>query len=302
MAFSRAAGYANLPQGNFTPVIYSQKVLKFFRKASVVEDITNTDYSGEIANFGDTVKIIMEPSVTVSSYLRGSVVTPTDLDDDEVQMTIDKANAFAFKVDDIEERQSHVNWSPLASSSAAYSLKDAYDDEVLTYMVSQVDSSNVYGSNGSPIDTGFDAGEVDPVNVIARLARLLDDANVPEEGRWLVARPTFYEQLGQSTSKVMDSSVVGDEKSQLRNGKLTDRMVHGFRLYKSNNLDNPSGSNATHYALAGHMSSTATASQIAKTETFRDPDSFADVVRGLHLYGRKVLRSTALALAYLKID
>ena len=102
MAFGTAAGYGNLPSGNFAPEIFSQKVLKFFRRASVVEDITNTDYAGEIENFGDTVRIIKEPTVTVSSYTRGSVVNAQDLADDQITMVVDNANAFAFKIDDIE--------------------------------------------------------------------------------------------------------------------------------------------------------------------------------------------------------
>ena len=105
MAFDTAAGYANLPSGNFAPSIFSQKVLKFFRRASVAEDITNTDYTGEIENFGDTVNIIKEPTLTVSAYTRGSVVNPQDLADDQVTMTVDQANAFAFKIDDIEENR-----------------------------------------------------------------------------------------------------------------------------------------------------------------------------------------------------
>ena len=123
MAFNSASGHNNLPSGNFTPEIFSQKVLKFFRRASVAEDITNTDYAGEIENFGDTVRIIKEPTITVSSYARGAVVNPQDLADDQTTMVVDQANAFAFKIDDIEERQSHVNFEALATSSGAYSLK-----------------------------------------------------------------------------------------------------------------------------------------------------------------------------------
>lgn len=304
MAFPSASGYGNLPSGNFTPVIYSQKVLKFLRRTSVVEDITNTDYAGEIQSYGDTVNIILEPTVAVTPYTRGSVLVPTDLADDQTQLIIDKANAFAFKVDDIEVRQSHINWQPLAQSAAAYALKDAFDAEVLSTMVSGVNSTNTYGDGTTPIDVGFDTSEVDPVNVLARLSRLLDSQNVPEDNRFIVARPAFYEQLAQSASKVMDMSVIkfGDE-SALRNGKVTKYPVHGFKLYKSNNLTTPTGAGSpTDYVLAGHMSSTAVAAQIAKTEVIRDPNSFGDVVRGLHVYGRKVLRSECLALATIKID
>ena len=111
-----ASGYQNLPSGNWVPAVYSQKVQKFFRRASVVEDITNTDYAGEIENFGDTVKIIKEPTITVRDYARGQTVDTQILADDQITMTVDQGSYFAFKVDDIEERQSHVNFEALATS------------------------------------------------------------------------------------------------------------------------------------------------------------------------------------------
>ena len=134
MAFSKAAGYGNLPNGNFSPIIYSKQVQLAFRKSSIVEAITNSDYFGEIANMGDSVKVIKEPEITVKSYARGTTITPQDLDDEEFSLTIDKANYFAFKVDDIEEAHSHVNFSSLASDRAAYRLSDNFDQEVLGYM------------------------------------------------------------------------------------------------------------------------------------------------------------------------
>ena len=131
MAFSAAAGHGNLPNGNFSPVIYSKQVQLAFRKASVVEAITNSDYFGEIAQMGDSVKIIKEPEITVKSYARGTTITPQDLDDEDFSLTIDKANYFAFKVDDIEEAHSHVNFGSLASDRAAYRLSDQFDQDVL---------------------------------------------------------------------------------------------------------------------------------------------------------------------------
>ena len=119
MAFSTATGYGNLPNGNFSPVIYSKQVQVAMRKASIVEAITNSDYFGEIANMGDSVKIIKEPEITVKAYARGTTITPQDLDDEEFSLTIDKANYFAFKVDDIEEAHSHVNFQQLATDRAA---------------------------------------------------------------------------------------------------------------------------------------------------------------------------------------
>ena len=299
MAFSSAGGYTNLPNGNWAPAIYSQKVLKFFRTASVVEDITNTDYAGEIENFGDTVKIIKEPTITVSSYTRGSVLSPQDLQDDQLTLVVDQGNAFAFKVDDIEERQSHVNWESLATSSGAYALKNEFDTNIIAAMVSG--AGTTVGSDGSGQDVGFGSGEVDPVNILANHARRLNSSDVPEENRWFLAPPQFWEQAGQTSSKLMDSSVTGDGASPLRNGKIHAGKIQGFSCYMTNNFAASSTSNY-YKVLSGHMSAVATASHIAKTEVVRDPDSFADIVRGLHVFGRKVIRSKALLVEHILID
>ena len=299
MAIGKAGGYNNLPSGNWLPAIYSQKVQKFFRTASVVEDITNTDYAGEIENFGDTVNIIKEPTISVSSYTRGGQINIQNLADDQLQLVVDQANAFAFKVDDIEERQAHVNWEALATSSGAYALKDSYDGNVIAAMVSG--AGTTVGSDGSGTDTGFGTSEEDPANILANAAKRMHGADVPTDNRWFLGTPEFYEQLGNSSAKLMDASVTGDSKSPLRNGNVLEGQVNGFKLYMTNNFAASTTSNY-YKVLYGHMSSTATANAIAKTEVVRDPDSFADIVRGLHVFGRKVLRSTALHCRHLLID
>ena len=299
MAISKSAGYDNLPSGNFLPIIYSQKVQKFFRTASVVEDITNTDYAGEIENFGDTVNIIKEPTITVSSYTRGGQINIQNLADDQLQLTVDQANAFAFKVDDIEERQSHINFEALATSSGAYALKDSYDENVIAAMFSG--AGTTVGSDGSGTDTGFGSSETDPTDILANSAKRLHAADVPTDNRWFLGTPEFYEQLGQASAKLMDASVTGDGTSPLRNGSVLNGLVNGFKLYMTNNFAASSTSNY-YKVLYGHMSSTATANAIAKTEVVRDPDSFSDIVRGLHVFGRKVLRSEALQCRHLLID
>jgi hypothetical protein len=299
MAISKAAGYDNLPSGNWLPVIYSQKVQKFFRTASVVEDITNTDYAGEIDNYGDTVNIIKEPTISVSSYTRGGAINIQNLADDQLQMVVDQANAFAFKVDDIEERQAHVNWEALATSSGAYALKDKYDENVIAAMISG--AGTTVGSDGSGTDTGFDTSETDPLNIMANCAKRLNGNDVPMDNRWFLGSPEWYEQLAQSSAKLLDASVTGDASSPIRNGRVMDGLVQGFKLYMTNNFAASSTSNY-YKILWGHMSSTATANAIAKTEVVRDPDSFADIVRGLHVFGRKVLRSEALMIRHVLID
>ena len=302
MSVGASAGYTNLPNGKWNPSIYSQKVLKFFRRSSVAEAITNTDYAGEIENFGDTVKIIKEPTVSVSSYTRGAVVNTEDLTDTEITLTVDQGNYFAFKVDDIEERQSHVNWESLATSSGAYSLKKAYDYNVLLAISDNAATDTTsLGSASSSIsmNTGNECA-----NYLSTFARFLDQNDVPEDNRWFVANPEFYEILRQADAKLMDASVTGENQSALMNGAVTSRKIHGFTLYQTNVIttgtvgvaaDHTFGPVATSgktITLAGHMSAVCTASHIAKTEVIRDPDSFADIVRGLHVFGRKVLRGS----------
>ena len=317
MAFGTAAGYGNLPSGNFAPEIFSQKVLKFFRRASVVEDITNTDYAGEIENFGDTVRIIKEPTVTVSSYTRGSVVNAQDLADDQITMVVDNANAFAFKIDDIEERHSHVNFEALATSSGAFALKRKYDANVLQAIS---DGAGLAGADDAALSGGLTTtnsalGTASaPINVetddagiylMLLMARTLDDQSVPEENRWFVAPPIFYEKMFQAGNKIAEVQVTGDASSPLRNGLVMNGTLAGFRCYKSTALNSTAGTDqvtltgvatdaSENIILAGHMSSTSTASHIAKTEVVRSTESFSDVIRGLHVFGRKVLRPEAV--------
>ena len=297
----------------FLPSIYSKKVLNFFRKSSVVEAITNTDYAGEISAYGDSVKIIKEPVISVYDYTRGSDTTQTKLTDQELTLVVDSAKAFKFIVDDIETKMSHVNFKEVASSSAAYALKDSFDAAVIANMFSGLSATGpdhvlgadsatalaagVYDGAGS-VDLGT-SGETDPLDLMARMARLLDEQNVPEEGRWFVAGPDFYEQLSQSGSKLLSVDYNAGQGS-IRNGLVSSGKLRGFSMYKSNNI--AATSNATGKCLAGHISSTATAQTIISTEVLRDPSSFGDIVRGLHVYGSKVLRDEALVGAFYLID
>ncbi len=159
------ANFANSVSGQansyFLPAIYSKKVLNFFRKASVCEAITNTDYAGEITAYGDSVKIIKEPVISVSAYTRGSDTTATKLTDQEVNLVVDNANAFKFIVDDIETAMSHVNFKEVASSSAAYALRDAFDSAVIAEMFAGVSASSPNHILGSDNATDLAAGTFD---------------------------------------------------------------------------------------------------------------------------------------------
>ena len=142
MAFRVAAGYGNLPNGNFSPVIFSKKAQIAFRKASVVDAITNSDYFGEISQFGDTVGIMKEPDIAINDYSRGLEMETQNLVDEDFQLTIDKAKYFRFYEDDIEAKHAHHDWLALASNKAAYDLKDNYDQDVLGYMSGYKQTAN----------------------------------------------------------------------------------------------------------------------------------------------------------------
>ena len=352
MAFQSAPGWGNLPNGNFSSVIYSKKVQLALRKKTVVQGITNSDYFGEISAQGDTVRIIKEPEISVTPYGRGTQITAQDLDDEDFSLVIDKANAFAFKVDDIEEKHSHVNFMDLATNRAAYRLADQYDQEVLGYLSGYkqsalhqnadtvndiVNGTKAVATAGSdellasmklrkgsfgnittasagdhsipvaarlPGATALPTEYVSPAMLVSRMARLLDQQNVDSTGRWLVIDPVLMEVLRDEDSRLLNADF-GDSGA-LRNGLVLNNF-HGFRVYVSNNLPKVgTGPGTTGVAnqnanfgviVAGHDSAVATAEQINKTETLRDQDSFADVVRGLHLYGRKILRPEALTTA-----
>lgn len=311
--FAQNSG-SNFSGNNFMPELYSKKVLNFFRKASVAEAITNTDYAGDISAFGDSVKIIKEPVITVDQYERGGAVTATTLTDNEVTLVVDTANAFKFIVDDIETSMSHVNFKEVASSSAAYALRDAFDTGVIAKLFAGTSASapnHILGSDSASdlaagtfdgtgnLDIGYASGEHDPIDVLSHMARLLDEQSVPEEGRWFLANPEFYEQLVQSSSKLMSVDFNAGQGS-IRNGLVSSGKLRGFDMYKTNNI--AATSNAAGKCIAGHMSSTCTAQTIINTEVVRDTASFGDIVRGLHVYGAKVLRPEALVSAFYGID
>ena len=359
MAFAKASGYTNLNSGNFSPVIYSQKVQKEFRKSSVCEDITNTDYMGEIANYGDSVRIIKEPDITISTYERGTTLSPTLLTDLDFTMTIDQANYYMFKIDDIEVAHSHVNFMDLATDRAAYKLRDAFDSEVMGYLSGyKYDATNsrwiirVSGdipgtkANSSAGDTellaanrlstttfggtagsttasatvdaltsipvkadGGSAAITSPLELLNRFGRLMDAANVDTADRWFVADPVFYEILMDESSKFVDRDFGGG--SEIRNGRIGEGLVRGFKIYKSNNLPfrgtgpaTASAGSQTNFGVvvAGHMSAVSTAQQLAKTESYRSHDTFSDTVRGMQLYGRKVLRPEAIFTAHYNLS
>ena len=335
MSYFNGASTANFggnsPTGSFSPTIFSQRVLNFFRTASVVEGITNNDYFGELASFGDSVRIILEPTISVSAYTRGQAVTSQALPDNELTIQIDKANKFQFQIDDIEDKLAHVNWEQMATSSATYSLKNSYDKEVLEFMTQGAQAANIVNplatshadaqATAKVMTLGFGGGsEVDPLNLLSLLSLKLDEAEVPEEGRWVVVSPRFMELLARTDSKLL-STDYNQGEGGLKNGLVMSGKLRGFAIHKTNNAPkfltdttpgaasasddsgiieggDDAGAVSGDVIVAGHMSAVATVSCIDKMEKIRSETTFADIVRGLHVYGRAIIRPESLATAY----
>tara|TARA_R110000796_G_scaffold45852_1_gene110894 strand:- start:3824 stop:4885 length:1062 start_codon:yes stop_codon:yes gene_type:complete len=349
MAITSASGGFN---GNFSPIIYSKQAQIALRRSAVTNAITNNSYFGDIANQGDTVRIQKEPDVTVNALERHTGISVEKLDDSDFSLTIDKANYFAFKMDDIEEQFSNVDFTSLAADRAAYKMADAMDTDVLGYLsghaangakitassgdkqtalsatgeyitANHLDATS-FGSLGTadaastayatgdsiplaprlPGATALSTATVSPLTVIARMARQMDTANVESRGRWIVLDPVFVEMLKDEDSRMLNADFGG---SGLQNGLVLNNL-HGFRVYVSNALPAAGTGAGTSGALAqdtnfgvivaGQDDAVASAEQVNKVENYRDPDSFADIVRGMHLYGRKILRPEALVTAH----
>ena len=345
MAISSASGGFS---GNFSPIMYSKQAQIALRKAAVTNAITNNSYFGEIANQGDVVRIQKEPDVTVNALQRHTAISVQKLADEDFSLTIDKANYFAFKMDDIEEQFSHVDFVSLAADRAAYKMADSLDTDVLSYMsgystagakITTVSGTAQHPTSGNltgefltanhlkkgdfssittsgaadhsiplatrlPGLTAIPTATVTPLTVIARMARKMDTANVDSRDRWLVIDPIMVELLKDEDSRLVNADFGGN--GELMNGLVANN-IHGFKVYVSNSLPSKgtgagtagTANQDTNFGviLAGQMEAVASAEQINKVENYRDPDSFADIVRGMHLYGRKILRPEALVSA-----
>lgn len=202
------------------------------------------------------------------------------MSDDKIELLIDKAKYYAFKIDDIDEVQSDVPVVNMTTQDAAEQMKITVDTDVL---------GNVYTDAANTLATTI----VSSSNVLAWIINAgvsLDEANVPEEGRWLVIPPWIAGMIKQSDLK--DASLSGDNMSPLRNGRLG--MIDRFTLYSSNNLAlTGTAATGTFHCMAGTRHFISFASQFVKTETLRLQNSFGDAVRGLKVYGYKATKPEA---------
>lgn len=264
----------------FVPDIFSKKLQAKFYAASVLEQVTNNDYEGEISGQGSKVVIRTVPSITVANYT--GTISYQDVTTSTIELLVDKAKSYAFKVDDVLKAESDISFWDEAARDASEQMRIAVETDVLGNIVAGVASGNVVDVTTTPTASNI----LDP---ILEAARILDEDNIPDSDRYLVVSPKVIELLKKSDLKF--AYLTGDSASPLRNGKVG--MIDRFTVYQSNLLAAGSGGDAgKRLCLAGHKKFACFASQFTNTETVRLESSFGDGVRGLKVYGYKVVNPT----------
>lgn len=250
-------------------------------------NVCNRDYEGEVRASGNTVKIASIGDVTVDDYTKDTDIgDPETLTDAEQTLLIDQAKFFNFYVDSIDRAQQNVNALDEAMRRASWSLRDYADTFLAGIMEAAVLTGNKIGSTGTPkVPTKDDAYEY-----LVDLGVLLDEANVPIEGRFVVVPAWFHGLLLKDERFVK----AGTRRSDIaiRNGEVGE--AAGFSILKSNNVPNTTGEK--YKILAGHSIATSYVEQIVDVQTYKPEKRFGDAVKGLHVYGGKVVRPTALAM------
>ena len=303
MSYPVSPGRPNY-SGNFIPEIWSGKLIENFYDATVLAAISNTDYEGEIRQYGDTVNIRTTPEITIREYVKGQTLTVENPDKPKIQLVIDKGEYFACVEDDVDKVQSDINLMDTWSKDASERMKIKIDQRVLTDILPGVASTNKgatageqsasfnLGTTGAPLTVTKDGASstTSVVDLLVDMGTVLDEANAPEMNRFVVIPAKMAGLIKKSELK--DASLTGDGTSIVRNGRLG--MIDRFTVYVSHNLNVSSGK---YSIIAGHKMGFTFASQMTNMETIRSESTFGNIIRGLQVYGYKVVKGEALATA-----
>jgi hypothetical protein len=315
-AFDTTPSYS----GAFIPTLWSGKLLAKFYQNTILSEITNTDYEGELKNQGDTVRIRLAPSISIQDYTVGQTLSyevPTPIYQD---MQVNKGKYFGVQVNDVLAYQADMDLMNMFTEDAAKQLKISIENEVFfNSFVTEGPAAANEGSTAGAISAAYNLGtDLVPVagsavlNTILRMSTALDEQNVPEDGRFLVISP--YDRHLLMQSNIAQAYFTGDQSSVVRTGKIG--MLDRFNVYVSNLLPKGGagkslvaglsgvGSGATltnavarRTMIAGTKQAVSFAMTVDKTEPLRNQTDFGDIVRGLAVYGRKVVKPEALVVA-----
>lgn len=276
----------------FIPEVWAADLFVALRKAQIFGQggVINHDYEGDVAESGDTVHIGSLAAPTIATYTKNvTVIDPQTLTTTDQTLVIDQSKYFAFEVDDVDARQVKAGGQLLnkAASDSAYGLSDLADIFLAGLMT----------ANAGNVIAAGDAATVDAAyKIVLALKVKLDKAKVPTSGRFLIVAPEFHALLLQD-ARFIDASQYGDGGATIRNGEVGKTL--GFNVLVS--LNSPAGTaggagEVSNFVVAGHSMATTFAEQINKVEAYRPQGSFSDAIKGLHLYGAKVVRPEALAV------
>jgi hypothetical protein len=296
--------------GTFIPSVWSSKLNVKFYAATTFGDVSNTNWEGEIKSMGDKVIINNIPSITISPYTVGTSLTYEAPTPSVIELQVDKGYYFGVNVSDVLEYQAQPNLMDMFTTDAANQMKIQVDRECLQAVVTGADPANV-GATAGKISLAYNMGvDATPVvltgaNILAQItamASILDEQNVPESDRFLIFTP--FERNLLMSSNLAQAQWMGDASSIVRNGKIG--RIDRFDVYVSNllpaaatNKDYFGGANTSakrHVMYAGHKSAWTFASQINKVESIPNPSDFGQLIRGLVVYGRKVVKPEGMVV------
>lgn len=295
------ADYSAAGDVNFVPIIYTKKVLRNFYESSVFAQICNTDYEGEIKAQGDKVVIRKTPELTVKPYKIGAEVVYEVPTKDSTELMVDLGMYAAFQVDDVDKAQTDLPLINMFAKDAAERIRIETDREVLQFMYTGADTDNkgiAAGAISSSVNLGATTTPVaitasNATEFIVGINQVLDEANIPSEGRYVVVPAGFCYHL--KTSDLKAANITGDSTGVIRSGLVG--MVDRTKIYMNNNL--PNGALAALAAgefavIAGTTEAATFAANITKSDTLKIPNSFGQYWRTLFVYGRAIPQPTAL--------
>lgn len=304
MAYPTSPGQPTY-SGVFIPEIWSTKMIEKYYDSTVLSVISNTDYEGEIRNQGDKVIIRTHPTLDIHDYTIGQTLQNQRPVGGKIELLIDKGFYWSAVLDDVVEKQQDIDQMNDWAMDAAEQMKIKLDTRVLGSIVPDISALNK-GATAGRISGNIDLGTTgSPIAItkanildqILYMGQVLDEQNVPESGRWLIL--PFWATTLLKMSDIKDASLTGDGTSPLRNGRVG--MIDRFTVYNSNLLPSyVDGVDTTFHMMAGTTAGLTFATQLTKTESLRAETTFGDIMRGLMVYGQKVVKPEALTASYVK--
>jgi hypothetical protein len=279
---------------NFIPTIWSAKLFVRLRKQLVAASIVNNDYTGEITGYGDRVKINEVGPISISDYTKYGTLTWAELTSAQKELVVDQAKSFSFKVDDIDTAQTNPKIMNGAMDEASYAIADTIDQFILgLYSYAGVTNTTYMGSSASPISVS--SGNV--ILTLSYAARYLSDNNVAQANRFMVIPPWLHQKMLLAEIGGISATAV---PKVFDNGAITSGYIGqalGFNMLVSNNVQ--ASASSVSAIMAGNTSAISYAGQISKVKAVELQDSFGEGVKGLYVYGAKVVRPAALAALHL---